>query len=328
MTVVFDIGIATIFTREFLEAAVVVGSFRNIILKSEEYQDEKKRIEGLRAVWKATIFATCLAFVVCIAVTIPLAVLSRKLDDRVVEIIEGVSKIVAAIAILQLSLKLPKWLGVYVSKKKEHSVEGVPLSTIRFNVAWNIWREMAECGVFLIPYIIAGDAIQIPVSGVVGTVIGLILGFLIYLRSKTLGSKNWMAFFCAFVTGLLSVGLFVGGCHEFEEVFGETRKVYQHKGAFWSHKKFPMVFFKPFGYSSSRTVLQICTFWLWTGMTVMLHLIKIWQTRRARELSNTDSTSTPKDSQTDTTDIEAPQTTDIEAAQSKEAEVIGVVQLK
>jgi high-affinity iron transporter len=277
---VFDIGIATIFTREFLEAGVVVGQFRNVILKSPEYQEESRRIQALRVVRNATLWAVAFAIIVVVAVTVPLAILARELDDKVVETIEGVSKLVAAIAILQLSLKLPKWLGVYVSKKKDILVDGIPLSTIRFNVAWNIWREMAECGVFLIPYIVADEAKKIPVSAIVGIAIGSVLGFLIYLRSKTLGSKKWMAFFCAFVTGLLSVGLFVGGCHEFEEAYGETKKVWKIQGQFWNHKRFPMVFFKPFGYSSSRTVLQICAFWLWTGLTVACHLYKIWQTRR------------------------------------------------
>jgi len=284
MTVVFDLGIAVIFTREFLEASVVVGQFRNVILQSAQYQDEEKRVQALRVVKCATIYAVALAILVVVAVTVPLAVLAQQLDDKAVETIEGISKLVAAIAILQLSLKLPKWLGVYVSKKKDNSVDGVPLSTIRFNVAWNIWREMAECGIFLIPYIVSGNAIQIPVSAIVGVAIGLALGYLIYLRSKTLGSKALMAFFCSFVTGLLSVGLFTGGCHEMEEAYGETKLVWKIEAPFWNHKKFPMVFFKPFGYSNTRTVLQICAFWLWTALVIVWHLFKIRETRLAKSM--------------------------------------------
>jgi hypothetical protein len=65
-------------------------------------------------------------------------------------------------------------------------------------------------------------------------------------------NKFWLTFVLSFVTGLLSVGLFVGGhCHEFEEVLGETKKVWTIQGEFWNHKKLPMAIFKPFGYSSS-----------------------------------------------------------------------------
>jgi hypothetical protein len=37
-------------------------------------------------------------------------------------------------------------------------VATVTLGEIRFNVAWNILREVAECGVFLIPFLLEGTA--------------------------------------------------------------------------------------------------------------------------------------------------------------------------
>jgi hypothetical protein len=42
-------------------------------------------------------------------------------------------------------LKIPKFLGVYPSKKGEDGLTvGLSIKSIRFNVAWNIWREVAE----------------------------------------------------------------------------------------------------------------------------------------------------------------------------------------
>ena len=41
-----------------------------------------------------------------------------------------------------------------------------------------------------------------------------------------------------------------------------------------SHKTLPMAIFKPFGYSSSRTVLQITCFWCWLALGCGLHLYK------------------------------------------------------
>jgi high-affinity Fe2+/Pb2+ permease len=128
-----------------------------------------------------------------------------------------------------------------------------------------------------------------------------------------------MAFFCSFITGLLSVGLFTGGCHELEEAFGETKQVWKITTPFWSHERFPMVFFKPFGYSSSRTVLQICAFWLWTALVISWHLYKIHETRIAKSMlliastdknvnvdsAKTDGVSTPEEG-SHLGDIEAP----------------------
>lgn len=284
----FDMGVATIFAREFLEAAIIIGNYRTVVLKSKEWEGEKQQ-EAFSAIKKATIYAVLLAILVVLAVAIPLGVLSNELDGRVVEIIEGVSKVVAAICILQLSLKIPGWLGVYARKKGEVEV-GVTLKEIRFNVSWNIWREAAECGVFLIPYFLGGNPKSIPISALVGIIIALILGAGIYVGNQKLENKVGLAAFMSILTAQLATGLFVGGCHEFEEVWGETPKVWKIQNAFWSHKKLPMVILKPFGYSSSRTVLQIACFWSWTALTVGLHLWKIQKTKaiRAEEVAESD----------------------------------------
>ncbi len=170
---------------------------------------------------------------------------AQDLDERTVEIIEGVSKVVAAICILQLSLKMPYWLGMYekvpllpkkhistwcngsyVDREEEKDV-GLTLAEIRFNVAWNIWREVAECGVFLIPFFLGTGAKAIPISALVGIAISVVLGIGMYIANKRMNNKVWLAFVMSGLTLMLSVGLFVGGCHEFEEVWGETREVWE-----------------------------------------------------------------------------------------------------
>lgn len=149
----FDIGVATIFAREFLEGGIILGNYRTIINKSDEIpEDDKKR--KLNAVNVAAGAATVVAILMILAVGIPLGIASKNFDNRVAEIIEGVSKLVAAIAILGLSLKIPVWLGVYEKvplipkpwKKAKADVETkeelLSVQEIRFNVAWNIWREV------------------------------------------------------------------------------------------------------------------------------------------------------------------------------------------
>lgn len=161
----------------------------------------------------AALFAAVLAIAVCTAVTIPLALLSREFNEDIGIIIEGVSKIVAAICVLQLSLKIPKFLGVYPSKKDTDGQEiGLSLKSIRFNVAWNLWREIAECGVFLLPFILTGEGAKaIPLSGIIGIVVGGLFGLIIYFANKKLKNTSWLAAFMAILLLFLSVGLFVGG---------------------------------------------------------------------------------------------------------------------
>jgi hypothetical protein len=79
----------------------------------------------------SALFACILALIVIAIVAIPLALLSKNLDPRVVQFIEGISKLVAAICVLQLSLKIPKFLGVYPSKKGEDGLTiGLSLKSI------------------------------------------------------------------------------------------------------------------------------------------------------------------------------------------------------
>lgn len=153
-----------------------------------------------------------MAVLVTAAVAIPLGILSKDIDDRAVEMIEGISKLVAAVCILQLSLKIPKFLDVYASKKDEGGVTiGLTLQSIRFNVGWNLWREIAEIGVFLIPFFLGEGAIAIPLSGLAGIIVGALLGALIYFANKTMNNKVWLAAFMAILLLMLSTGLFVGG---------------------------------------------------------------------------------------------------------------------
>lgn len=292
---IFDVAICTIFAREFLEGAIIIGQYRTILQKSPDWnKDEEKLKAGLRAIRNSALLATFVAILVIIAVAVPLGLLSQQLDEKTADIIEGVSKIVAAICILQLSLKIPKWLGVYHSRKMgaDGIVIGLSMKSIKFNVAWNIWREVAECGVFLIPFFLGDGAIAIPLSAFIGIILGLAIGLAIYFANKKLNNKKWLAFFMAAVLGMLSVGLFTGGCHEFEEALGETPYVWKIDGgsstSFWSHKRLPMALVKPFGYSSKRTQLQIAAFWSWFALLLILHFWKWWSSKKifeARELA-------------------------------------------
>lgn len=279
----FDVGICTIFAREVLEGVTIIGQYRTVINACDDYKDKpEERQAALRAVRISSIIACSVAILIVIATAIPLILLSKSFNEKVIEIIEGVSKVVAAICLLQLSLKVPKWLGFYASKKVtgDELVSGLSLKSIKFNVAWNIWRETAEAGVFLVPYFLAGNAISIPASAAIGIVIGVVGGMLIYLASQRMKNKRGLAIFLAFVFGQLSVGLFTGGCHEFEEAWGETPKVWKIQGDFWSHKKLPFALIKPFGYSSSRTILQICCFWIWTALVLGAHYYKYTQSQK------------------------------------------------
>ena len=131
---IFSIAIMTIFAREVLEASIIIGQYRTVLVRSDDWEGEKLK-EGLKVIAKSALVAAAIAVLVVLAVAIPLAVLSQDLVSRTAEIIEGLSKVVAAICILQLSLKSPKWLGIYASKKNsDEAIFGLSMRSICFNV--------------------------------------------------------------------------------------------------------------------------------------------------------------------------------------------------
>ena len=300
MSDIFDVAIMTIFAREVLEGSIIIAEYRTLIFRCEQWPEGVERKDALRAVTVAALLASLFAIVLIVIIAIPLALLSRDFDARTSTIIEGVSKIIAAICILQLSLKMPKWLGVYKSKKKASSdsfVANLTLRSMKFNVAWNIWREVAECGVFLLPFFLAGDLKAIPLSALVGSLVGLLLGLGIYVANMKLSSKLWLALFSSGLLLLLSTGLFSGGCHNIEKVAGKTPQVWELQGDFWSVDRLPMTIFKPFGYSNTRTVLQIVSFWLWLLFGIALHARKYRASQRMEQAASamTDSSVSMED---------------------------------
>eukprot|EP00929_Paragymnodinium_shiwhaense_P064703 TRINITY_DN3244_c0_g1_i7.p1 TRINITY_DN3244_c0_g1~~TRINITY_DN3244_c0_g1_i7.p1 ORF type:complete len:340 (-),score=86.66 TRINITY_DN3244_c0_g1_i7:523-1542(-) len=280
---VWSVPIAVIFAREILEACVIIGQYRTLVLRSDYYQGAEQDA-ALRAIWLCAGGAAALAVAFIIALAVPLSLLGEEMNDAAAEIVEGVSKVVAAICIMGLSLKVPKWLevGPYAEMASKKSA-GTTMRELRFNVAWNIWREIAEIGAFLLPNFLSSDFAPIPLSGVAGVAIALVPGIGLYVANRYTTEKTWLAVTMALITGWLAVGLFTGGMHEFEEVLGETDKVFWFPGCssssaptctFWNKKKLPMALFRPFGYSHSPTVLEMTSFWLVAALCVLLHVVK------------------------------------------------------
>jgi high-affinity iron transporter len=306
MTSLLDFAVITIFARETLEGGIIIGEYRTVILRSDLQNPEFTQREALRAVTVAAVAAAALALFVCAAVAIPLAVLSRDFNDKTAILIEGASKIVAAICILQLSLKMPKFFGLYYSKSQvkkikngelredvEQDTNGLTLRSIRFNVAWNIWREVAECGVFLIPFFLTGDGIvAIPLSALIGIVVGGVVCLGIYYANRKMKNTVGLTIFTVGLLLILSTGLFSGGCHKFEIVYGSTPIVWSLEDEFWSVDRLPMTILKPFGYSDTRSVLDMVSFWMWLLFGLALHYRK-W--RMCRKLPIEDEADT-KDS--------------------------------
>jgi high-affinity iron transporter len=282
----FDFAMITIFAREFLEGSIIIGEYRTIILRGNEdsLAPGVTKQDALSEVTIASVGAVALALLVIACIAIPLAVLSSTFDPNTAYIIEGVSKIVAAISLLLLSLKIPKMLGIYASRKSgnyfhgsEGTVSSTPLTlrSIRLNVAWNIWREVFEIGAFLLPSFLANNDLQkLPLSALVGASVGLLCGVGIYFANRRLTNRSHLCLFVVLLLVALSAGLFTGGAHKIEMVVGSTAVVWALTDDFWNDGRLPMTIVKPFGYSDKRTILHVISYWVWLAFSGALHAWK------------------------------------------------------
>jgi high-affinity iron transporter len=286
----WSVPVAVIFAREILEACVIIGQYRTLVLRSEAFTG-KDEATALQNIWICAAAAASVAVAMIVALAIPLSIFGGEMNNAVAEVVEGVSKVVAAVCIFGLSLKIPKWLevGPYAASSSSKSA-GASLQELRFNVSWNIWREVAEIGAFLLPNFLAADLAPIPLSGAVGVCIALVPGVGLYAANRFMKQKLWLAVTMSLVTGWLAAGLMAGGMHEFEEVLGETPKVFFFPGCasskapscgFWNKKKLPMALLRPFGYSHSPTVLEMFSFWLFICSLAVAHVAKVARAQKA-----------------------------------------------
>jgi len=288
MVKLFSLPICMIFAREFLEAGIIMTQFRTIALRMG--WDEERTNKTLRVINIAAAAASGVAFVMIVILAICLDVAGQDMNKDTSWLVEGLSKLVASVCLAQFSLKIPKWLGVYMKKKgdsepdPEKDLAMLAPKSLFFNVSWNLWREMAEIGVFLLPYFLKGDDLyaQVPISAIVGIVVATLLGGLIYRGNQKTESKHWLAFWMALVMGALAVGLFSSGVGYCEKV-GEWHSAEAFRfpdDKFWSTTGVGGGFFYVFGYHQHPSVLRTIAWWSAAAGMCGLHYFAWWKTQQ------------------------------------------------
>jgi len=283
----WSVPIASIFAREFMEATIIIGNFRTLVIRAD-WDEERKRLAH-KNIWISSFVAFFVAFLAILGLGIGLSQAGSQLSSFWVHIIEGISKVVAGLAIGILSLKVPKWLGIYPSKKKKEDIEKREKETftmsageLRFNIMWNVWREMAETGAFLVPAFLNGNLLSIPISGIVGIVIGTALGLAVYFGNKYLKDKRALATFMAVFLGALACGLLTGGLQYIELETKRTRTAFRLPNSM-GHWKLPFTIAKPFGYYSNPTVLMIVIYWGYAALLTAGHGYELYRKKKIEE---------------------------------------------
>ncbi len=313
----FDLGVTTIVARECLEAGLIMSNYFGLIKRSDRTPEQKARAKKLLGISTGASVGTAAVLITGLGIGLHYA--GQELSDEVAEYVEGASKFLAAFCVGHMSVKIPKWLGLYkkrAERAEEAAVDPVnqdvdePVVVARavaqeegkvqelvrseeeasetsgvqalsshekkmfFDIFWNIFRETAEIGVFILPFALAGEGVAIPLSALAGVGLAGVASLSLFLSERFCKCQNdCLPYTYVTLTALLASALFSGACHEFEEVLGETPEIFDIQDTGWSHKELPMALLAPLGYSSSPSILETTSFWAFSGALVGSHFL-------------------------------------------------------
>jgi len=156
-----------------------------------------------------------------------IGLLTKGIDDKVVAIVVGSSQFIAALLVFIVSTKIPQWFGVYhqgsirlvkcysdFSKNFECvdlRDEGV-LRRLRTEVRLGVCFHFSKFYIILWPFMCGVQPATIPVSIVLGSVVGfLLMGFVFVVHERYIHYRNCVSYTTILVLSIISALVFVRG---------------------------------------------------------------------------------------------------------------------
>lgn len=211
----------SIFAMLVPQLSIEIAEFR-VQLATSWNEDADKLKEGLSAISRYSCIAIVVAVLVNVGTAAAVALTTQHLDERMLAIITGLSRLLAAVYSFFISVKVPKWLGVYHTTKSLHGSQvGRCLRELKFNLVWNLWGHFTEVYFFLIMFYNGVTAATIPLSAVIGIAIGFAISCGIYLgRTRFKEHKVKIAAVMSTILSILSSLATASGCIWIQTVWG------------------------------------------------------------------------------------------------------------
>ena len=165
--------------------SATIGEYRHAIGESTAWtKSEEKQIEAKKAIWRAAFEAIGIFMVLIIAFGIAIPLLTNPLDERMLYIINGFSRLTAAVVLGLLSIRIALWVGIYYPYRWTAEIQrnlGTTEIELKHSVRWSVSKNFLRAFFFLITLFQEGaDPITIPVSIITGILIGFLIDFFIY----------------------------------------------------------------------------------------------------------------------------------------------------
>jgi len=202
-----------------LDIAAEIGEYFRALEASAHWTYSSRRLkEGRDAVTQAALhsiaFSSVFTFITATIVTL----CTRDMDWRMIHVLEGSSRILAALTLAWSSVKIPRLVGIYYTASRETHIHFVGCGNpkvLRFHVSYSILQYFLFILCVLLPF--CGR----PTSVVLGISFGFNVSLLVYIarraksRMQVKMSMSMAAFFA-----LSSSILFADGCHYIQTVWG------------------------------------------------------------------------------------------------------------
>lgn len=230
---IFSWAIFTLFAWLVPHVSIEIGEFYRALRKSPDWTGDRLA-EGFKSIRTASIQAISRAMIL---ITFSAALISTptlQLDSRMVAIIYGLSHILGAVVVFEMSYKFPEWLEVYdVHKRKDVKNVRKNLKALEFRVRACIFWQFAQMYFMLLPYFCGMRRGSGAISGLAGIAFGFLIDVCVYVGKRKFeeeGRKKLM-FLAAmiFVALLICAFLFSSGLYYIDTVWGiDTSKFYVH----------------------------------------------------------------------------------------------------
>ena len=212
--------------------SIEIGSYRQAVAKSKYWSSSDERLqEAYRHILRAGA-ATILAFFTVIAlVATAVALLTKGLDPRMEDIINGISYYMASAIFLFISRKVPKWTWVYyhTTSMRQHMGDDDYLGTspkvLKFKVFCDIGIQFFRIFFLLLPFYCGANAAVIPVSVALGIILGFFIDFCVWGCRHARGQRRLIIAVVSTILLFLSgLALFLTGTYYIADVWGLETK--------------------------------------------------------------------------------------------------------
>jgi|TARA_B110000467_G_scaffold45723_1_gene41845 high-affinity iron transporter len=192
--------------REVLEASLIIGILYTFLIQS-------KQPHLIRQLWKGVGFA----LIASIIFSFIFQIFAGGFQGNASKLFEGAVMIMASLVLGTMIVWMAKNVNIKAQLEKE-ATEAMNSSNAGFGIFSlafiAVFREGVEIILFMYSIMLTSDGISI-ISSTIGSLIGLFIGYLIFVKGKKVPLKQFFNFTSIFLI-FVCAGMMAYGIHELE----------------------------------------------------------------------------------------------------------------